>query len=142
MVFYFGETLEIFSKFFNIQKRAIRLIANISNTSSCKPYFKKLKIMALPCIFILEILIHTKGSLSKFKTNSMFRSHDTRNKADLFITHHNTKLLEQSTAYNGDLICNEIPSEIKSVQSIRKFKKLLSSFLLEKFLFSGRIYDC
>jgi hypothetical protein len=110
-------------KVFKIQKRAIRLIANVSNTSSCKPYFKKLKIMTLPCIYILEILTHTKGSLSKFKTYSMFPSHDTRNKADLFITTHNTKLFEQSITYRGALIYDKLRSEMKSVKSVRKFKK-------------------
>jgi hypothetical protein len=119
-------------KISKIQKRAIRLISNISNTSSCKLNFKKLKIMTLPCICILEILTHTKGSLNKFKTNSMFHSHDTRNKADLFITSHNTRLFEQSIAYNSVLIYSKLPSEIKSIQSIREFKKLLSRVLLEK----------
>jgi hypothetical protein len=66
----------------------------------------------------------------------MFHSHDTRNKAELFITSHNTKLFEQSIAYSGVLIYNKLPSEIKSVQSIRKFKKLLSSLLLEKNFYS------
>jgi hypothetical protein len=131
MVFYFGETLEIIRKFLRY-RRAIRLIPNISNSSSCKPYFKKLKIITLPCIYILEILTHTKGSFSKFKTNSMFHSHDTRSKAELFITSHNTKLFEPSIAYSGVLIYNKVPSEMKSVQSIRKFKTLFSSFFLEK----------
>jgi hypothetical protein len=88
--------------------------------------------MTLPCKYILAILTHTKGPVSKFKTNSMFHLHDTRNKADLFIKSHNTKLFEQSAAYNGVLIYNKLPSEIKSVQSRRLFKKLLSSFLPEK----------
>jgi hypothetical protein len=48
------------------KERAIRLIANISSTTSCKPYFKKLKIMTLPCIHIYEILLYTKMSLNKF----------------------------------------------------------------------------
>jgi hypothetical protein len=36
--------------------------------------------MTLPCICIYEILLYIKMSLSKFKTNSMFHSHDTRTK--------------------------------------------------------------
>jgi hypothetical protein len=92
--------------------------------------------MTLPCIYILEILTHTKWALSKFKTNCMFHSHDIRSKANLFITSHNNKLFEQSIAYNRALIYNKLPSEIKSVQSIRKFRKLLSSFLLEKSFYS------
>jgi hypothetical protein len=75
-------------------------------------------------------------SLSKFKTNSMFHSHETRTKSDLFITSHNTKLFEQSVAYNGVLVYNKLPSKIKSVKSIIKFKKILSNFLLEKSFYS------
>jgi hypothetical protein len=88
--------------------------------------------MTLSCVHIFEILIYTKRSLSKFKTNSVFHSYDTRNKADLFITSQNPKLFQQSIAYNGVLIYNKLPSEIKSVKSRTKFKKLLKNFLLEK----------
>jgi hypothetical protein len=98
--------------------------------------------MTLPCIYILEILTHTKGSLSKFKTNSIFHSHGTRSKANLFITSHSTKLFEQGRlfeqgiAYDCVHIYNKLPSEIKSIPSTRKFKKLLNSFLLEKGFYS------
>jgi hypothetical protein len=62
----------------------------------------------------------------------MFHSCDTRNKSDLFITSHNTKLFEQSIAYNGVLLYNKLPSDIKRVGWIMKFKKMLVYFLLEK----------
>jgi hypothetical protein len=39
------------------------------------------------------------------------------------------------------LVYNKLLSEIKSVKSIIKFKKILRNFLLEEFLFGGRIYD-
>jgi hypothetical protein len=55
-------------------------------------------------------------------------------------TNHNTKLFEQSIAYNGVLLYNKLPSEIKSVQSIRIFKKLLSSFLLEKSFYLAKAF--
>ena len=51
MVFYFGETLKTLKESFKLQKRAVRLIANISRTTSCKPFFKKLKIIILPVKF-------------------------------------------------------------------------------------------
>jgi hypothetical protein len=75
-------------------------------------------------------------SLSKFKTNSTFHLHDTRNKSDLFITSHNTKLFEKSIGYNGVLVYNKLPSEIKSVKSTIKFKKILSNFLCEESFYS------
>jgi hypothetical protein len=50
MVLYFGETQKP-SKIFKLQKRAIRLIANITrSTASCKPYFEKFQIMTVPCV--------------------------------------------------------------------------------------------
>jgi hypothetical protein len=67
-------------KVFKLQKRAIRLIANISSTTRSKPYLKKLKIMTLPCIYIYGTLLYIKMSFSIFKTNFMFHSHDTRTK--------------------------------------------------------------
>jgi len=63
--------------------------------------------------------------LSRFKTNSVFHSYDTRNKSDLFITGHNIKLFEQSITYNGVLIYNKLSFEIKGVKCIMKFKKIL-----------------
>jgi hypothetical protein len=72
--------------------------------------------MTLPCIYIFEIT-YTKRYLNKFKTNPVFHSHGTRNKADLFITTHKTMLFEQSIAYNDVLIYNKLPSEIRSGKS-------------------------
>jgi hypothetical protein len=80
-------------------------------------------------------------SLSKFKTNSMFHSHDIRNESDLSITSHNTKLFKQSITYNDVLVYNKLPSEVKSVKSIIKFKKILSNYVREKSLYLVEEFD-
>jgi hypothetical protein len=99
-----------------------------------KDYGTALCVYIYICIY--EILLYTKMSLSKFKTNSMFHLHNTRNTSDLFITSHNTKLFEQSIVYNGVLVYNKLPTDIKSVKSEIKFKKILRNFLLEKSFYS------
>jgi hypothetical protein len=119
-------------KVFKLQKRAVRLIANIPSTASCMPYLRNYKIMTLSCLYIYEVLLYTRMSLDTFKTNSMFHSYDTRNKSKLFITRHNTTLFEQIIAYSGVLIYNRVPSEIKGIKSTTLFKKTLTKFLLEK----------
>ena len=48
----FWGNLKNFKKNFKLQKGAIRLTANIFNTTSCKPYFNELKFMALPYTYI------------------------------------------------------------------------------------------
>jgi hypothetical protein len=56
--------------------------------------------------------------------------------SQLFITRHNTTLFEQSTAYNGVLIYNRLPSEIKGIKSTTLFKKTWTKFLLENSFYS------
>jgi hypothetical protein len=56
--------------------------------------------------------------------------------SDLFISCHNTKLFEQSTAHNSVLIYNKLPREIKSVTCRKKFKQMIINFLLENKLYS------
>jgi hypothetical protein len=86
----FWGNLKNFKKIFKLQKRAIRLTANIFNTS-CKPYLE-LKFMALPYIYIYKIPVRINMSLNRFKTNSVIYSYNTRNKYDVFVTGHNAKL--------------------------------------------------
>jgi hypothetical protein len=57
MVFCFWETLETLKKF-KLQKSAVSLIAYMTSSTSCKPYFKKLKIMIVTCMYVCEILLY------------------------------------------------------------------------------------
>ena len=52
--------------------------------------------MTLP--YIYEILLYAEMFLDSFKTDSVFHSYYARNKSDLFVLNHNTKLFDQSTA--------------------------------------------
>jgi hypothetical protein len=76
VVLFWGNSRNM-KKVFKLQKRAIRLIANIPSTASCMPYFTDYKIMTLSCLYIYEILLYTRMSLDNFKTNFMFHSYDT-----------------------------------------------------------------
>lgn len=50
--------------------------------------------------------------LSRYKTNSMFHSYDTKY-VKLFIAGYNTKLLEQSNSYSDVLVYGKLSNEIK-----------------------------
>jgi hypothetical protein len=128
MASYSGENERTLKKIFKLQKRVIRLIANVFNTTSCKPYFNKLKFMALPYIYSYKIPVHMNMSLNRFKTNSLICSYNTRNKYDVFVTGHNTKLLKQSFTNIGVLIFNKPSSETVNSEPVMKFKKILFNF--------------
>jgi hypothetical protein len=66
----------------------------------------------------------------------MIHLHDTRQKSDLFITGHNTELFEQSITYSGIHIYNTLTKEIKNTETLTKFKKKLTDFLIEECFYS------
>jgi hypothetical protein len=113
------------------------LISNVSNTTSCKTYFNELKIKTLPCIYIYEILVRVKMSLNRFTINYLIYSYNTRNKSNLYVTDHNTKLYGQCLTHNSLPIFNKLSSEIKHSEPITKFKKISYSFLIEKCFYSA-----
>jgi Na+-translocating ferredoxin:NAD+ oxidoreductase RnfC subunit len=84
---------------------------------------KKIKDYGIP-LQVYEVILYTNMYLSRYVTDSMFHSYDTRNKLDLFITGHNTKLFEQSITYSSVLIYNKLSHEIKGVKCIMKLKKI------------------
>ena len=50
----------------------------------------------------------------------MIHLHDTRQKSDLFITGHNTKLFEKSITYSGIHIYNRLAKVIKNTGNFDK----------------------
>ena len=52
---------------FKLQKRVIRTIMRVRKQTSCRELFKKLHILPLPCIYILETLVHVKKIWTNIK---------------------------------------------------------------------------
>jgi hypothetical protein len=125
-----------YKKVFILQKRAMRILAKVSRTTSCKPLFRALKITTLPCIYIYEILLQFRMSMNNYVTNFKIHLHDRRQKSDLFITGHNTKLFEQCTTSSGIHIYNRLAKEIKNTETLREFKKKRTDFLIEECFYS------
>jgi hypothetical protein len=66
----------------------------------------------------------------------MIHLHDTRQKLDLFITGHNSKLFKKSTTYSGIHIYNRLAKEIKNTETLTKFKKKVIDFLIGQWFYS------
>jgi len=56
----FGGNTHSNKNIFKIQKRIIRIIANIGNRESCRQAFKELQILTLPSQYIFSLLIFVK----------------------------------------------------------------------------------
>jgi hypothetical protein len=121
---------------FRLQKRAIRTMVQIPRTISCKQYFKLLRILPLPCLYIYEVLIYIKANLNTYTTNSRIHSHNTRRKDDLFIVPCNTSLCKNNFNNMGYRMLNQLPQYIKEIPVLDKFKKTLKTYLLDHCFYS------
>jgi hypothetical protein len=121
---------------FKLQKRAIRSMMQIPTTISCKHYFKLLRILPLPSLYIYEVLTYIKANLNSFTTNSKIHSHNTRKKDDLFLVQCNTSLYKNNFNNMGHRMLNHLPQYIKEIPVLEKFKKTLKTYLLDHCFYS------
>lgn len=101
---------------FKIQKQIVRIIALKKRYEHCKPLFKQLKILPLPCLYILEVACFTVLHLESLDRNADHHTHDTRNKTHLQIIPHNTKLYANGAKYMGIKIYNHLPPDLKTIK--------------------------
>ena len=120
-----------FERVFKMQKKAIRNIAGVNKRTSCRRFFKELKIMPLPCIYVFMIITLTKLNIEHLLRNNHNHSYDTRGQLDLLIPEHSLSLYEKSPKYMGIKLFNKLPIHLKQINSIHKFKKELKQLLLD-----------
>ena len=84
-VIFWGNSMDR-NKVFKLQKRAIRLITNSSNRTSCRRLFKELGILPLQSQYILSIALFAVKNMEIFMPNTVIHTINTRNKSNLFFT--------------------------------------------------------
>lgn len=107
---------------FKLQKLAIRNIAGLTKRTSCRAYFRSLRILTLTAIYILEIAMYVKINLASFEINSNFHLYDTRNRDALCFPVHDLSTFERSPVYMGIKIYNNLPIFIRAISSVSGFK--------------------
>jgi hypothetical protein len=72
-------------KMFKLKKRVIRIISNVSRTTSCRELFNRRNILTVPCIYIMEILCYIKVNIGKYEQNSVIHDHNIHQRKDYHI---------------------------------------------------------
>lgn len=112
---------------FKAQKNCIRSICNIRPWDSCKIYFKNLKILTLPCLYILECSIFVKCNIHLFEFKTRARRTDK-----LCTVMSKTHLYKQSIFVKAPVIYNKLPATIRATVEVDLFKRRLHNFLIDK----------
>lgn len=116
---------------FTLQKRAIRTMVGIPPWESCKPYFSKLSIFTVPCLYILDLLTAVTRCSSEYGEETESRRLGTRRKERRGVIAPKLDIVKHSPRYQSVKVFNSLPMCLKIEQDPIAFKKSLKHFLLE-----------
>lgn len=119
---------------FIAQKKCVRAICSAKPDVSCKPLFRELNILPLPCIYILEIGKFVKQHPELFLRAHQVNSRNTRYPNSLVVdTVPKSVRFKKNCYYMSIKIFNKLPEHIK-ILPYNQFKHSLRNWLLQ-FLF-------
>lgn len=117
-------------KVFIAQKKCIRAICGVGPTESCKPLFKKLKLLTLTSMYIYEVGIFVKKHLYLFTTMTEYNKFTPRDPTQLKLPTCKSTLHQQNCGVMAIRIYNRIPKKIRELP-LNYFKLKLKTWLIE-----------
>lgn len=122
-------------RLFGIQRRAVRVVAEVGYRDDCRDCFRRLKIMTLPSIFIYECLKYVRCNIDTFSRRLEVHDYDTRTVKDLVVPYHRLSATRSGTTYYAPLLFNLLPSRVRMMPE-KRFLTSVTNCLLEKAYFS------
>lgn len=107
------------------QKRAVRIIANISTMETCRPYFVLFNIVTLYGQIIYENLCHVRSHCGEYQTHNDIHSHNTRFKNNIVKP---TSRLHKFGCIGIDFL-NLLPVGVRELQ-LNIFKRRIKRYLV------------
>lgn len=124
-------------RLFILQKRIIRCMMGVATLASCRPIFSDLRILPLPSLYIFEILNYFNSHENDFIRNkNIYNNMETRQRNDLSVPKHTTKMYEMCHKYKAVTIYNKLPKSIKALQAKPQFKVKLKEYLMGNVFYS------
>ena len=116
---------------FKLKKKAIRIIANMGFRESCRPAFKKLQLLTLPSLYILETVLFCMSKCALTRGRDI-HEYETRGRDDYRTGRHRTVVYEHLPSQAGVRYINRLPDSIKNEQTPKALKTRLKRFLASK----------
>ena len=128
-----------FSKIFGVQKRIIRYVAGVGRFEHTEPIFKNLNILKLCDVKKLEIskFVHADIDHNRFfdfNNRSTVHSYNTRNSSALVLPNPRINLMLHSIFYEGLKFFDELPIELKNIDSKISFKIKMKNYLISYYI--------
>lgn len=125
------------SDIFIMQKKFIRILANIEQLDSCKPYFIKFKILTMASVYIFEICKFVRNNPHLYKARQDIKTHITlRHWNRLLLPKSRLQTHSSSTLPMSVIIYNKIQNQLDCEQNDKIFMAKLKLFLQNKSYYS------
>ena len=124
---------------FKLQKKAIRILAGIGYTDSCRSFFRKLNILTMPSCLILACLEYAHTQKKTITKNVDVHNYNTRHANDMVIPYHRINKSQTNIHYTSIKLYNALPEDVKLLGK-RQFKHHLKKYLIQKECYSMEEY--
>ncbi|XP_048481643.1 uncharacterized protein LOC125489565 [Plutella xylostella] len=125
------------NKPFILQKRAVRRVAGAPADAPARPLFIGMRILTVPCLYILEVLKYVKRNPNEFPDfTSGDRRFASRRPNDLRSTECRLSKTGKSLHVMGPQIFNKLPENIKEIRRVTSFLISVKNHLLKNAYYS------
>ena len=114
-----------------MQKRIIRTMCYKPITYSCRSLFKQLNILTVVSVYILNCVMYVKRNAEGFTQTSEATNYNLRHGGHIRLPPHRLALLSNSSFVMPAKLYNKLPSCIKNIENVNRFKKSVKLLLLE-----------
>ena len=112
-----------------LQKHAVRILSGLRRRDSCREMFKKLKLLTVPSLYILDAVTYVvKNKIGKMAHEVSCRV--TRQAHDYFIEPCRLKSSRCNVEQAGLYFFNRLPDEIKALKNTKRFFTALKEYLV------------
>lgn len=118
-----------------MQRRAVRILDSLCYRDYCKYSFRRLGILTLPRMFILECLLHLRKSLNDWVPHSSVLSHCTRNTDNLVTPISRLSRSHGGPHYLAVKFYNKLPNSWRLLP-LNAFRAKVTEFLKSDALYS------
>lgn len=120
---------------FALQRRAVRIVAELGFRDCCRSAFRRLRILTLPCEYILENLLFLKRNGDQYRTHRSVHDYDTRHRDDFVTPRCRLRRCQDGPGYLAVKMFNKVPPSLRDLPDMH-FKNKIKEILLDNCFYS------
>ncbi|KAJ2951484.1 hypothetical protein O0L34_g13636 [Tuta absoluta] len=124
---------------FVLQKRAVRIVARVPADTHMQPYFRELRIMTLPSLYIFAVAMYAREHMVCYERRGENHNYNLRGAGKLQSVPHRLAKSDKVTHVLAPFLYNRLPHDIVDTPSLPVFKRKLKNWLIEQAFYDYEI---